>query len=159
MKQHTLSRVLRFVVIVGWCACVLLAYPMGPMLAREAAEINPELAYLRWPCLVVLWLGLAVVAAALCFAWRIFGEIGRDNSFCRENALRLRIIGILALADTLLCVLSMVVLIALNAMHPSVFLMMLLIAVIGVGAASAAGALSHLTLKAADIQAENDLTV
>ena len=119
----------------------------------------PELAYLAWPCLALFWLGLIVVAIALGYGWKIFGEIGRDNSFCRENARRLRAISLLALADTSLCVLSILLLLLLNALHPGVLLLMLLIAVIGAGVTAAAAALSHLTLKASQFQDENDLTI
>ena len=125
----------------------------------EAAADIPELAYLAWPCLGLFWVGLAIVAAALAFAWRIFAEIGRDNSFCAENARRLRIISGLALTDTLLCAAGIVALFLLRALHPGVFLLLLLITAVGAGITVAAAALSHLTLKAAVLQDENDLTV
>lgn len=159
MKQKELSRWLRVVVIIGWCTCALLAWPIAPKLAQDLAIDVPQLAYLAWPCLAFFWIGLAVVAIALWYAWRIFGEIGKDNSFCRENAHRLRVISRLALADTVLCILAIVVLVVLNALHPGIFLLMLLIAVVGAGITAAAAALSHLTLKAALLQEENDLTV
>ncbi len=159
MKQKELSRWLRFAVIIGWVTCALLIWPVAPKLAQDAATDVPELAYLAWPCLAFFWLGLIVVAVALVYAWLIFGEIGRDNSFCRKNAHRLKVISRLALVDTVLCVLAIVLLILLNAMHPGVFLLMLLIAVVGAGMTAAAAALSHLTLKAALLQEENDLTV
>ena len=159
MKQKELSRWLRAIVVCGWIGCALLAYPIAPKLARDAAADIPELAWLAGPCLALFWLGLAIVAAALWFAWRIFAEIGRDNSFCGENARRLRIISGLALADTLLCVAGIVGLFLLRALHPGVFLLMLLIAAVGAGLSVAAAALSHLTLKAAALKAENDLTI
>lgn len=159
MKQKELSIWLRAVVIIGWIACALLAWPVAPKLAEDAATDIPELAYLAWPCLAVLWLGLIVVAVALFYGWRIFTEIGRDNSFCAANARRLRSISRLALIDTMLCLAAIVALLLLNALHPGVFLLMLLVAVIGAGITVAAAALSHLTMKAARLQDENDLTI
>lgn len=159
MKQKELSRWLRVIVIVGWCVCAVLAWPIAPKLAEDAAGGAPEFAYLVWPCLAFAWLGLIVVAIALWFAWRIFGEIGRDNSFCRENARRLRTISRLALTDTALCLLLIVFLLICQALHPGIFLLLLLISVVGAGITAAAAALSHLTLKAALLQEENDLTV
>ena len=158
MKQKELSVWLRAVVIIGWCACAMLAFFVGPWIARDLS-LEPEFAYLAMPCLAVFWIGLAVAAIALWFAWRIFGEIGRDNSFCPENARRLRTISRLALADTVLCLLSMGALMLLHAMHPGVFLLMLLIAAVGGGFTVAAAALSHLTSKASALQDENDLTI
>ena len=159
MKQKELSRWLRVVVVIGWIACLLLSVWIMPALARESAEGIPELAYLEWPCLAVFWLGMVPVILALWFGWKIFVEIGRDNSFCRDNARRLHIISALALADTLLCLLSMIILILLNALHPGIFLLMLFIAVAGAGVTAAAAVLSHLTLKAVNLQDENELTI
>lgn len=159
MPQKELSRWLRIVVIIGWCACALLAYPVAPKLAQDAAEIAPEFAHLVWPCLAFFWIGIIVVAIALWYGWLIFGEIGRDNSFCRENAHRLRIISRLALMDTVLCILAIVLLLTLGALHPGVLLLAVLLAVVGAGITVAAAALSHLTLKASAMQEENDLTV
>ena len=159
MKQKELSRWLRIVVVIGWIACALLSVVIVPKLATDAAMDLPEFSYLAMPCLAIFWLGMIPVALALWYAWKIFGEIGRDNSFCRENARRLRVISWLALTDTVLCVLAMIVLLLLNALHPGIFLLMLLIAVIGAGLTVAAAALSHLTLKAAILQEESDLTI
>lgn len=159
MRQKELSRWLRIVVVIGWCVCAVLAAVIAPKLAHDAAMDVPELAYLRWPCLIVFWIGLVPVAVALWEGWRVFGEIGRDNSFCTENARRLRVVSRLALGDTLLCVAVMMGLLLANALHPGVFLLMLLIAFAGAVIAIAAAALSHLTLKAAAIQDENDLTI
>ena len=159
MKQKELSRWLRVVVIIGWCACALLAWPIAPKLAQDAAIDAPELAYLVWPCLAFFWIGLIVVAVALWFGWQIFGEIGRDNSFCLKNARRLTSINRLALTDTILCILMIALLILLGAGHPGILLLLLLLAVVGAGFTVAAAALSHLTLKAATLQEENDLTV
>lgn len=159
MKQKELSLWLRGVVVIGWIACALLAFPIAPKLAQDAAMDVPKLAYLAWPCLMLFWIGIAVVAVALGYGWRIFAEIGRDNSFCAENAHRLRVISWLALADTILCIVGILALLFLRALHPGIFLLMLLIAVIGAGITIAAAALSHLTLKAAAIQDENNLTI
>ncbi len=159
MKQKELSRWLRVVVVIGWVACALLSVVVMPKLATDAAMDLPEFSHLAMPCLAIFWLGMVPVVLALWYAWRIFGEIGRDNSFCKENARRLRIISGLALADTMLCIVSILVLLFLGALHPSIFLLMLLIAVIGAGLTVAAAALSHLTLKAAILQEDSDLTI
>ncbi len=159
MKQQELSRWLRVVVAVGWVICVLLAFVVGPLLAAEAVLVEPRLAWLKWPCLTALWLGVGIVAVALGFAWRIFAEIGRDNSFCMENARRLRVISILALSDTLLCVAVMLALLLLRVLLPGMLLLMLLITAVCAGITVAAAALSHLTVKAAQMQDENDLTI
>ena len=159
MKQKELSRWLRVFVVLGWVGCALLSAVIMPMLARDEAAALPEFAYLRWPCLALFWLGMIPVVIALWHGWRIFGEIGRDNSFCEENARRLRAISLLALGDTVLCALSTVFLLVCNALHPGILLMLILIALVGLGVFVASAALSYLTWKAAILKEENDLTV
>jgi len=159
VKQKELSRWLRVIVIVCWIGCALLAGLVMPWIARDAAQMNPDLAYLQWPGLVVFWVAVVPVVVALAEAWEIFGQIGRDNSFCMENARRLRVVSYLAAGDTALIIVSMTVLAILNALHPGVFLMMLAVLILGTAAAVASAALSHLTAKAAALKAENDLTI
>ena len=159
MRQKELSRWLRAIVVLGWIGCAVLSAVVLPTLAREAAVAAPELAYLRWPYLGLFWVGMVPVVLALWHAWCIFGEIGRDNSFCEENARRLRIISLLALGDTIFCAVGAIGLFACNALHPGLFLLALLICLIGLCLFVATAALSHLTLKAALLQEESDLTV
>ena len=156
MKQKELSVLLRVVVVLCWCGCALVGGLIVPAMAWETAEMNPDLAYLKWPCLIFFWCALAVVAAALVCAYQIFADIGRDKSFTAKNARRLRLISHLALTDTVAWLIGTVALAVLAPMHP-----MFLLAVLVVGAAFtvAASALSHLTLKAAALQDENDLTI
>lgn len=158
-KQQRLARCLRALTILGWCGCGVLAFFVAPVTAEESAWMEPTLAWLQWPGLICFWAAMIPVVLALWHAWKIFGEIGRDNSFCLENARRLKIISRLALGDTVACLVGLVLLLCLGAMPPGLFL--LLLAVIGMGAAIAvaAAALSHLTRKAAAIQDENDLTI
>ena len=159
MKQKDLSILLRAVVILCWCGCALVGALIVPAMAWETAKLNPELAYLKWPCLVFFWCALAVVVAALAYAYRIFADIGQDKSFTPENARRLRLISHLALGDTLAWFLGTLALAALAPMHPMFLFVMLAVAVGGVAVTVAASVLSHLTLKAADLQDENDLTI
>ena len=85
MKQKELSILLRAVVILCWCGCALVGALIVPAMAWETAKLNPELAYLKWPCLVFFWCALAVVVAALAYAYRIFADIGQDKSFTRKT--------------------------------------------------------------------------
>lgn len=159
MKQRELSILLRVVVIVCWIGCALVGGLIMPALARETAQSNPELAYLQGPCLIFFWCALAVVVAALGYAYRIFADIGQDRSFTAANARRLRIISHLALGDTAAWLVGTVALSFLAPLHPMIFLGLLAILVVGVAVTVAASVLSHLTQKAADLQDENNLTI
>ena len=159
MKQKELSVLLRVVVVLCWCGCALVGGLIVPAMAWETAEMNPDLAYLKWPCLIFFWCALAVVAAALFCAYQIFADIGRDKSFTAKNARRLRLISHLALTDTVAWLIGTAALAALAPMHPMFLLGMLGVLVVGAAFTVAASALSHLTLKAAALQDENDLTI
>lgn len=159
MKQSELSKWLKIIVVVAAVCCIVLGAFLIPELGREEAVATPDLAYLFWPCLIFFWITDIIVLAALWQAWQIFTEIGRDNSFCAENAGRLRNISRLAAADSILYAVFAVVLVALNAMHPGVLLIFAGLVLVGLAVAIAAAALSHLTQKAASLKDENDLTI
>ena len=92
MKQKELSIWLRvtclFVGLLVLIVCVLVL----PSFAKEIAQNNPNLSYMYAPCLVYAVLASVPIFISLAFAWQIFTEIGRDNSFCVENAKRLRLL-------------------------------------------------------------------
>lgn len=159
MKQKELSRWLRVIVIVCWLLCGLAAAYFIPICLRTLAEEHPETLWFHFPRLCFFWLALIPVVIALWQAWVIFGEIGRDNSFCPENARRLKIISYLAAGDTILVVIYAIVLTAAKSMFLPVILLHLMAVFVGISVAIATAALSHLTAKAALLQNENDLTV
>lgn len=159
MKQAELSKWLKLIVLAAAVCCVVLGAVLIPMIGVEEVRAAPEFAYLFWPCLIFFWVTELVVFAALREAWMIFTEIGRDNSFCVENAKRLGNISRLAAADAVLYAVCAVVLVLMRAMHPGVLLVFAGIVLVGLAIAVAAAALSHLTQKAAVLKDENDLTV
>ncbi len=166
MGQKELSLLLKIVVVV---LAVFLALTLGfflPPLAREIflflAEDLSEgaagaLAYYGIP-------GVIILSSLPCFvslrlAWKIFNEIGRNNSFCLENARRLRTISRLALADTALYLVLFSVFFAMGAAHPSLTLIYIVVILFGTAMAIVCAALSHLTRKAADLKSDSDLTI
>ena len=159
MKQAELSKWLKIIVLAAAVCCVVLGAVLVPMLGLEEVRATPELEYLFWPCLIFFWVTELIVIVALREAWLIFTEIGRDNSFCWQNAKRLGKISRLAAADSVLYAVCAVVLVLLRAMHPSVLLVFAGIVLVGLAIAVASAALSHLTQKAAALKDENDLTV
>lgn len=159
MKQKELSRWLQAIVIVCWAVCAVMGFWAAPWVFRQIAEADPARAYLTTGRLIVFWVALIPVIAALWQGWLIFAEIGRDNSFCLKNARRLKIISYLAAGDTFLTLVYSLVLLPLNALYPAQMLLHLGIIFVGVAVTVAAAALSHLTHKAAVLQDENELTI
>lgn len=159
MKQKELSIWLRVVLGVGAAFMLFLSLLLIPKLGQRVVEHYPELGYLYWPCLVFFWVTAALVLVFLALVWKIAVEIGRDNSFCYENAKRLRICSNLALADVILYLIAGCVLGAMNLLNFALIVAGIVVCSIGSAIAVCCAALSHLTRKAADMQSENDLTV
>ena len=111
------------------------------------------------PWLIFLSLTAIPIYIALFFAWKIFANIGNDNSFCKENAGYLKWISWLAGGDAAYFFLGNIVLMFLNMNHPGIVLYSLIVVFAGTAVSVASAALSHLVLKAALLQEENDLTV
>ncbi len=150
MKQKELSIMLRAVVALAAVASLVFFVVLSVVTLDAAQKEN-------WQQLPLL--GLLVLLIPLYLAmidlWKIFTEIGRDNSFCLENALRLRRISFYALFDTVL-LLGGVALALLMHFNPY---SLIFLALMGLAATVACAALSHLTRKAALLKAENDLTI
>ena len=159
VKQKELACWLKFLILVAFVCCGAAAAWLVPCIGQEAVLKELGDAWLFWPCLVFFWLTLIPVIWCLILAWRIAGEIGRDNSFCAENALRLRTVSRLAIADTLAYLLGAVSLTALGALQLPGLLVFLAVMILGSALAVGMAALSHLIAKAADLKADSDLTI
>lgn len=156
MKQKELSVLLRVIVAICALAALVLAGAAWILVAKSLYfDRNWESVYLGIvagmyvPLLLALW-----------ELWRIFREIGHDNSFCMENAMRLRRVSFYSLIDTLLVFLSVVLylLCGWGYEHGWVFAKLVLM-LVGIAMTVACAALSHLTRKAALLKDENDLTI
>ena len=158
MKQKELARWLRAIVLLG-AACVLA---LGVGITAHlwlgagvwAGEIQPS----RWLA-VPLWISVVPVGWFLALVWQMAGEIGRDNSFCMENARRLKTCAALALTDTVLYAVAGPVLTLTGQLPGRTLAAVVLIVAVGLAMAVCCAALSHLTQKAAELKQENDLTI
>ena len=156
MKQKELSVWLRVTAIIIGIFLVLACIFLAPTSGREAEESVPG-SY--WWTVISLYITAVIAFLALGNAYLIFTDIGRDRSFTRINALRLRRISILAAADAAIYLIIFGVLAVIGSLNPVGILIRGAIALFCAGASAASAALSHLTVKAADIQADNDLTI
>lgn len=159
MKQKELSLWLKGIVVLVLVCCAVLAGLIVPSMGKEVVLHNPEADYMYWPVLIFFWVSAIPVVAAMILAWNIFHQIGKDNSFCMENANRLKYISRLAMLDTALYLALAAVLAYLKMLSPGVMLLILAVILVGIGMAVLCAALSHLTAKAAALKDENDLTI
>lgn len=159
MSQKSLNKWLKGIITgMGICGAIIYLY-LIPVWGRDIAEANPEFLYCYIPWIVVILVTAIPCYWGLYFGWRISSEIGKDNSFSMENARYLRNISMLAALDSVYFFLANLVLMILNMNHPGIFLLSLFVVFAGIAVTVATAGLSHLVRKAADLKAENELTI
>lgn len=159
MTQLALSKCLKSILAGVWVCGLIIYFAVVPMLGQTILLEYPESGYCFWPWLIFIWCTGIPCAAGLVFAWRMSTNIGDDRSFSVENAKLLRRIAILAAGDAAFFFVGNIVFLCLNMNHPAVVIFSLFVVFAAVAIAVAAAALSHLVMKAALMQAENDLTI
>lgn len=159
MNQKGLAKWLKFIIIgIGLCGIVIYLFVL-PIFGNDMTEKYPEFAYCYYPWLIFLWVTAVPCYAVLIFGWRIADNIGKDKSFCEQNAKLLKWISMLAAGDSAFFFIMNIVYFFLGMNHPSVLLGSMIVTFIGIAITVAAAALSHLVLKAAGLQEQSDLTI
>lgn len=160
MTQKTFANLLKAAVVLALLCCLAVYGLYVPALAEDCRSYAPPLSSLYLPGLIFVELTFLPILIALFFAWRVASDIGRDKSFTRENAGRMKNISFLALFDVAYFWLGILVFwFGFNAKSGPMLILAALIGSAGIIVAVCAGALSHLILKAAVLREENDLTV
>lgn len=159
MSQLSLSRWLKFIIILVAVCALAIYLGMFPILGRNIALLNPEFSYCFWPWLIFIWSTAIPCYTALGFCWAVAANIGRGNSFCMANARHLRSIAVLAAIDSVWFLAGNAVLLCLNMSHPGVALGSVIVVAFGIAVSVAAAVLSHLVQKAAVLQEQDDLTI
>jgi hypothetical protein len=159
MKQDAFSKYLKGLVIAMAVLGMLLCVFFVPGFGKDIVKVNPALTYLYYPSLGFVYFTAIPVYIVLWNAWRIFCNIGKNNSFCFENSTRLKNIAYLASADTLLYVAAAIALLSMDALGWNALIFIVIIVFIGFAMAIVCSSLSHLVDKAATLKEENDLTI
>ena len=159
MQKKSLSNWLK-VIIIGMGMIGLLFYGLiVPMLGDDIVSHYPEYSSWYYWWTGFLWLTAVPCYIVLYFAWKISTNIGKDNSFCKENAVSMKHISTLVAGDSIFFFAGNIIYLVMGFNHPSVVLASLLVVFIGISIAGMAAVLSHLILRAAQIKEENDLTI
>lgn len=159
MEQKGLSKWLKFIIIgIGLCGIVVY-FLVIPEFGSAIAYENPEYEWAYYPWLIFLWITAVPCYVVLFFGWKISSRIGKDKSFCRENAKDLKRISLLAAGDSIFFFIMNVIYLFIGINHVGIVLGSLIVTFFGVAITVASAALSHLVMKAAKLQEENDLTI
>lgn len=159
MEQKTLSKWLKIIIIgVGICGAVVYIF-IFPEYGQSLIYDYPEYSYCYWPWLIFLWITGIPCYGVLILAWKIASNIGINRSFSIQNAKLMKGISLLAAIDSGFFFIGNLVYLFLNMNHPGIVLLALIGVFFGIAVAVAAAALSHLIMKAAQLQEQSDLTI
>ncbi len=159
MKHKKLSVLLIIAGILAGIGGAFVFFIWTPSVGNEMRETYPELAWLFWPALGVLWCIAILYASSLALYLRISMRIGENRSFCEENVRGLRLICRLMSAAAVIWLACIVVCaIADIDIGPS-WILFLLASMATAAFALLAYALSALLHHAVDLQEDSDLTV
>lgn len=140
MRQKELEKWLKIVIIaVALCGLVVCAVAIPWLVLFIISAI---------PCYVILYLG-----------WRVAVNIGKDRSFSLENARHIKLASKIILFDALYFFVVNICMWRIYVNHPGVILALVFIVFACVVASVVAAVLSHLVVKAADLQEQSDLTI
>ena len=135
-------------------------FGFAPNAAVSCREAYPELAFLFWPGLAAVWVIGLVYLAAMVFYFRIVLRIGRDQSFCADNAREMGWIArCMAGAGGLWLLMPAVPRLLWGIVIGPVWLWFALAAMASFAVGTLAWGLSRLLRRAAAYKEENDLTV
>lgn len=159
MKQKSLSGWLKVITVGMALIGAVLYFAVFPFLGNDAVQQYPEYSNWFYPWIIFLWLTAVPCYSVLILVWKIAGNIGKDNSFCKENAVMMKNISVLAAIDSSFFFAGNILYWLIGFNHPSILLASFFVVFIGVSFSVAAAVLSHLIYKAADMKEENDLTI
>ena len=159
MSQKEVSRWLKGITIAIGLMGVLFFFIVMPNMAQSMADRYPEVSYLMWPGMIFGW-GIGVICYAILYQfWKVCVEIGRDNSFSKENARSFVRISHLSIVASLVWFAGMMVLALLRCIGVASGFLMTLIAFVFIVVAILAAALSHLIYKSYELKKEQELTI
>jgi hypothetical protein len=159
MKQDALAKWIKFVIAgVGICGLLIYAVIM-PRFGAYLVKQNSMLERNVMPWLVLIWISAVPCYAVLVLGWKVAENISKDRTFSYDTAKYLKWVSYLAMADSVFVFVTHVIFLILDMSAAAVMLVIIIVVFFGVSISVCAAAVSHLVIKAADIQEENELTV
>ncbi|MCL1914146.1 MAG: DUF2975 domain-containing protein [Eubacteriaceae bacterium] len=160
MGHKELSRWLKALLVLTAVIGLFLAFVLMPNVARTLLEEDRmHYAHLELPFEIFVWASVVPFLAMLFLAWQVFDQIGKDNSFCEENANKLKTISILGVVEVVYYFGGLVALMFIDIFYAPIIITIAIVIFFAFAISVIAAALSHLVLKAWIIKSENDLTV
>ncbi len=159
MEQKKIANILKVFCVGVAVVGALFFFGYAPALISELARMNTQADYLKIPMLVGVWTSGVLCYCALGFFWTICARIGKDNSFCMENAKAMRAIGMLAFVAAGLMVAAVIFAACVKLINLAVLAIAFFAICVAGGIGIVCLALSALIKRAAMLKEENDLTI
>lgn len=159
MSHNSLSKILKAVTVITALIGLAVCFVVIPFAGKFGYFVDETGRNIFLPWAVFLWIAAVPCFLALILCWKICSEISRDNSFSDGNAVRLKYIAILALADSIYVFIGNLVLLFLHMNYLAEAVLLLVVVFVGIAISLIALTLSRLVSKAADMKKENELTI
>lgn len=157
MKRGTINFLKVAIFVIGAIILALCLYL--PVLAKDAAEMNPEFAYLQFPVLIGMYIAAVPFFFALLQALKLLRSIETENAFSETAVISLKQIKYCAISISIIYVIGTIALIFLDALHPGIAIIGFAIIFASLVISVFSTLLHELLRSALEIKSENDLTV
>lgn len=147
MQRKALAFNLKMCLTIIFIVIIAVFSYLAPEIGKILRIMYPNLDYLYVPCLIFVWITAIPLVVCIIKAWKIAGEIGKDNTYCVANSKRLHAISQLILADVLLYCAALVAIIFMNLLHPAMYLLLTLLIFSAAVISVVASAASHYILR------------
>ena len=156
MNKKLIDILLKVTIIILFLSGLICCFAMKRILNYILPGFSP-MTHRMW--LVALYVCALPCFASLIPAWLIAGNIGANRSFCNENALYIKAIGVLMAINTVIIAVADAVLYIIGRSFFALFISFSLIIAIFLAISVCAFALSSLINNAAVLQDQSDYTI
>ncbi|WP_019244227.1 MULTISPECIES: DUF2975 domain-containing protein [Bacillus] len=158
MKRNTISFLKIAIFFIGMIVFVCCIFWL-PTIANNTAEMNPDYAYLKIPVLLGLYISVIPFTFSLYQAWKLLRYMEGENAFSKLSVISLGYIKNCAITILTIYVLGIVFLALVNALHPGIAIIGLIIIFTTLVISFFAAVLQELFKKALQYKSENELTI
>lgn len=161
MSRKAMVTGLKAIVVVLAVLCAGFFFVLLPAQGRTLTEVEKDLAWAYWPCLVWAWLFAVPVFLAAVPAFRIFDTLReKGKAFCMENSRRFRAIAWCSWASAFIFVAGLVIMGSFGVGSGPLWFALAPLLLLGLSAFGfACLAMSRLVQETAEMKEENELTV
>jgi hypothetical protein len=158
MKRGTITFLKIAVFIIGIITFSLCTFAL-PSLAGYTAEMYPEFAFLKYPALIGVYITAIPFLFALNQVFKLLNYIESESAFSELAVISLGHIKNSAITIIILYLIGMFFLVGLNALHPGIAIIGIVIIFATLVITVFTAVLQELLRSAIELKSENELTV